>query len=224
MLAKEGETVVRSVEEVIQAVFSDMNDVLCIKNSDIPDIDLYMDQVLSFLNDKLKNTHCDGEEKDCALTKTMINNYAKNDLLPSPVKKKYSKEHMMVLVFIYYFKNFLSINDVQKMLNPLLEKYFDNDEGMNFEDVYSEVFNLGEARIDFLKEDITEKYKASLNSFENVSGEDAELLRTFTYICYLSYDIFYKKLLVQELIEEIDRKHELKERNLISFDSKSKKK
>ena len=45
-------------------------------------------------------------DNDKILTKTMINNYAKNDLLPPPVKKKYSKEHMLLLIFIYYFKIF----------------------------------------------------------------------------------------------------------------------
>jgi len=50
--------------------------------------------------------------------KPMINNYTKNDFLPPPVKKKYSKEHMYLLIFIYYFKNVLSINDTQKNLPP----------------------------------------------------------------------------------------------------------
>ena len=46
----------------------------------------------------------------------MINNYAKNDLLPPPIKKKYSKEHVLLLIFIYYYKGILSISDIQKVL------------------------------------------------------------------------------------------------------------
>ena len=90
---------------------------------DIPNIDLYMDQVTTYLNGKFNTSKRHDDDK--LLTKTMINNYAKNNLLPSPVKKKYSKEHIYILTFIYYFKNILSIIYIQKMLNPLTEKLFD---------------------------------------------------------------------------------------------------
>ena len=102
---KKTEVESKSFDEVLNSILSEMDSILKIKSDEIPNIDLYMDQVLSFLDDKLNYTRrnsADGEEK--IFTKTMINNYAKNDLLPSPVKKKYSKEHMMALIFIYYFK------------------------------------------------------------------------------------------------------------------------
>ena len=66
-------------------------------------------------------------EEDKILTKTMINNYAKNNLLPPPEKKKYSKEHMLVLIFIYYFKNILSIKDIETLLKPITDNYFHSD-------------------------------------------------------------------------------------------------
>ncbi len=68
-----------------------------------------------------KNWHPVNATDDKILTKTMINNYAKNNLLPPPVKKKYSKEHLLVMIFIYYFKNFLSIKDIETMLTPITE-------------------------------------------------------------------------------------------------------
>ena len=60
-----------------------------IKTEDIPNIDLYMDQVTTFMESNLGSLKRNPEDK--VLTKTMINNYAKNDLLPSPEKKRYSK-------------------------------------------------------------------------------------------------------------------------------------
>lgn len=75
-----------------------------IRPSEIPNIVLYMDQVTSFMNDHLQSSR--RFEDDKILTKTMINNYAKNKLLPPPIKKRYSKEHLFVLVFIYYMKGF----------------------------------------------------------------------------------------------------------------------
>lgn len=197
----------RTTEEVISDILKDLDGVLRIKSTDIPNIDLYMDQVLSFLDDKLKCTkRFSDEEKEKILTKTMINNYAKNDLLPPPVKKKYSKEHMMVLIFIYYFKNFLSISDIQTMIKPITDEYFDSDGNLSLEDLYSEIFNVGGERIHLLKEDIMDKYNSSLDTFSEVSGEEGEYLRLFTYICYLSYDIFVKKMLVEQLIDEVRNK------------------
>ena len=74
--------------------------------NDIPNIDLYMDQVTTYLGDKFKVTK--RHEDDKLMTKTMINNYVKSHLLPSPEKKKYSKDHIMALIMIYFFKNIIS--------------------------------------------------------------------------------------------------------------------
>ena len=102
-----------------------------IKPGEVPNIDLYMDQVTTFMDEHLSD--CKRREDDKILTKTMINNYTKNNLLPPPVKKKYSKEHLYVLTFIYYFKNLLSISDIQTLLNPLTEQFFEgNDTGSTF--------------------------------------------------------------------------------------------
>ena len=71
---------------------------------DLPNIELYMDQVTTFLEEQLKNTK--RFEEDKIFTKTMINNYTKNHLLPPSNKKKYSRNHMILLIYIYYLKNF----------------------------------------------------------------------------------------------------------------------
>ena len=77
---------------------------------EIPQIDLYMDQVTTFMDEHLRSSK--RFEEDKILTKTMINNYTKNNLLPPPVKKKYSKEHLLMLTFIYYLNHRL----IQKIL------------------------------------------------------------------------------------------------------------
>ena len=76
-----------------------------------------MDQVTTFMEEQLVSSKRYADDK--ILTKTMINNYAKNKLLPPPEKKRYSKEHVLMLIFIYYFKNILSINDIQTLLTPI---------------------------------------------------------------------------------------------------------
>ena len=89
----------------------------------IPNIDLYMDQVTTFMDTHLGATRRYDEDK--VLTKTMINNYAKNNLLPSPVRKKYTENHILQLILIYYMKSFLSISDIETMLKPLTQHFWD---------------------------------------------------------------------------------------------------
>ena len=144
------------VKEFLSELLKQLKSIDYIKPEDIPNIDLYMDQVTTFMDEQLAASK--RYESDKILTKTMINNYAKNNLLPSPDKKKYSKEHVLTLLFIYYFKNILSINDIRSILNPLTEKYFGNDDGFTMQDVYSEAFSLEAEESQKLLKDLGKKY------------------------------------------------------------------
>ena len=73
-------------DDLLNSILASISRIDYIKSEDIPNIDLYMDQVTSFMEKALKSTKRYPDDK--ILTKTMINNYAKNDLLPPPVKKK----------------------------------------------------------------------------------------------------------------------------------------
>ena len=86
-------------QEFVNSLLQRLAKLNYIKPGDVPNIDLYMDQVTTFMDEHLSDVK--RYEDDKILTKTMINNYTKNDLLPPPVKKKYSKEHIYVLTFIY---------------------------------------------------------------------------------------------------------------------------
>lgn len=86
---------------------------------DIPDIDLYMDQVTTFMERKLGATK--RNKKDKILTKTMINNYTKDGILLPPSNKKYSRQHVILLILVYNLKQILSIKDIATLLTPLLK-------------------------------------------------------------------------------------------------------
>ena len=107
------------IHEFLEMLLKNLQSIGYVKPEDIPNIDLYMDQITTFMDSQLEASK--RHEDDKILTKTMINNYAKNDLLPPPEKKKYSKEHVLTLIFIYYLKNILSISDIQSILNPITE-------------------------------------------------------------------------------------------------------
>lgn len=176
---------------------------------EVPEIELYMDQVTTFMEQKLKNNN--RYEDDKTLTKTMINNYTKNHLLPPPVKKKYSKNHIYLLIYIYYLKNFLSINDISVLLAPLVEHFSEEDA---LENIYETIFKLEKEHTKVLQTSIEETYKKSRNTF---SGENKEYLEQLSFISLLSYDIYLKKQIVEKLIDEIspskeEVKHNKKEK------------
>lgn len=186
--------------EMLQLLRS-MQNIEYIHPEDIPNINLYMDQVTSFMDEHLKSSK--RFEDDKILTKTMINNYTKNKLLPPPEKKKYTSEHVLLLTYIYYLKNFLSIGDIQKILEPVTERFFRQDEGLSFQDVYQEVVDLAMANIDVQARDIIRKMKKSNEAFADVEDpHDKDLLSKFTFICMLSFDIWVKKYIIENLVDD----------------------
>lgn len=190
------------VREFMEALLKNLQSIDYVKPEDIPNIDLYMDQITTFMDSQLAASK--RHEDDKILTKTMINNYAKNNLLPPPEKKKYSKEHVLTLIFIYYLKNILSINDIQSILNPMTEKYFGNKDGFNMQDVYNEVFDLENEESQKLLKDLGKKYKIANNTFGDFPEEEQKFLHAFSFICLLSYDVYIKKMLIERTIDQLN--------------------
>lgn len=190
--------------DLINSIMESFGRIEHIKATDIPNIDLYMDQVTTFMDRKLKSTTRNPKE-DKILTKTMINNYAKNNLLPPPDKKKYSKEHILVLIFIYYYKNILSINDIQTLLKPLTDQYFHKDKNFSMEQIYEEVFRMEDSQKEDLKRDVLEKYQKASTTFEDSPEEEKDFLHIFSFICMLSFDVYVKKMLIEKLIDNITK-------------------
>lgn len=188
-------------ENILQSILESLSRIDYIHEGDIPNIDLYMDQVTTLMETQLSHTKRHGDDK--ILTKTMINNYAKNDLLPPPVKKKYSREHVMLLVFIYYYKGFLSISDIQTLLKPITEHYFQNGQAYNLEDIYREAFGMEDKMLQSMKADVEEKFKISQEAFQGAPQEDMDFLHKFAFICTLGFDVYLKKLMIEKMIDEL---------------------
>ncbi len=193
-------------DRMLESILESLSNMEYIKSKEIPNIDLYMDQVLTFMNGHLENAK--RYEDDKIMTKTMINNYAKNHLLPPPDKKKYSKEHMMVLMFIYYFKNILSIGDIQSILTPLTDRYFDKGKDLNLTRIYEEVFSLEKSQIEQIKEVIVQDYERACGTFTKEAEEDREFLQLFSFICTLSFDIYVRKQIIERIVDTMINKQE----------------
>lgn len=188
-------------KDMLNSILESIYKIDYIRPEQIPNIDLYMDQVTTFMEEGLSRTKRYPDDK--ILTKTMINNYAKNNLLPPPVKKKYTREHMLMLIFIYYFKNLLSIKDIETLLGPLTEKYFGNEDDLSMTDIYENVCELQKSRIDSVAKDITRIYRDSLNTFTDVSEEDQKDLQLYSFICSLAFDVYVKKQVIEKLIDDM---------------------
>jgi len=199
-------------DERIQDILKRLESISYIRPETIPNIDLYMDQVTTFMDEHLKDTRRYPEDK--VLTKTMINNYAKNNLLPAPNKKKYSREHILLLIFIYYFKNMLSFNDIEQLFRPITDKHFNVPEGMPLEDIYREIFSQEKEQLDRTKADIIQKYEHAGKTFEDkgLEGDDLEYLRLFAWICDLSFDVYLKKQIIEHTIDDLRETEPIKKK------------
>ncbi|MDD4328260.1 MAG: DUF1836 domain-containing protein [Eubacteriales bacterium] len=79
----------------------------------LPDLDLYMDQVLTYMDRQLSLFQKDEENK--LLTSSMINNYVKDGLIPRPEKKKYSREHLASMLVICMLKQVLTMQNITRL-------------------------------------------------------------------------------------------------------------
>lgn len=167
--------------------------------NEIPDIDLYMDQVIQLFERKYSDTKRSDDEK--VLTKTMINNYAKGKLFFPIKNKKYTKEHIMLISLIYQMKNSLSINDIKKTLENINEKIV--NENLDLEKVYMSYEQLIQKNVDrFLEDDTQIKSEIRSESKDIEYDEHTQqllLVASFTHMSNL-----YKRA-AEKIIDGIEQ-------------------
>ncbi len=167
--------------------------------NDIPDIDLYMDQLTGYIEKVLGKFKVDEDEK--ILTKTMINNYVKAKLINKPVKKKYNKNQIMQLIMIYQLKNILSIAEIGKLFKVYKEQFekdiSDNEPKHNYiESMYGMFLEV--------QEEVIKEAKMSL---ENHTKEDSTSDNDDSIRCILKLVLkadINKRLAELKLKEQID--------------------
>lgn len=96
--------------------------------NEIPDLELYLDQVVNYLEKILILYTVNKEDK--IITKTMINNYVKQGIIPAPEKKKYNRSHIAYLIVICILKQVYSINDIGRLISQTI-KYFEISKAYN---------------------------------------------------------------------------------------------
>lgn len=148
---------------------------------ELPNIDLYIDQVVTLINETLAPilTKSDTEKNNLLLTKNMINNYVKNKIIEPPIKKKYNKSHLAKFFVICVLKEVYKISDIQTLIQLALEK-------SSIENAYDNFCNLFEQALKcvFNKVDLVENY---------TTNDQRYLLKTVLLSC--AYSIYTKKVL-----------------------------
>lgn len=166
-----GVFIMESIKEIMSGLDLEANLTL----ADIPNIDLYMDQVIQLFENKFAGSKRNDEEK--VLTKTMINNYAKGKLMFPISNKKYSKEHLILISLIYQLKAALSINDIKKTLDGLNKRIIKDD--IDLDSFYNSYLHLAEKnaanfkkdmdrRAQDVKEEIADGHAHDLTNLEQV--------------------------------------------------------
>ena len=134
--------------EMVAKIAAQVRSSNIIEIEDIPNIDLYMDQVTTFMDKCLAQYKRYDEDK--VLTKTMINNYTKAKIFPAPVKKKYSRTHLMLLIMIYHLKSVLSIKDIGILFQSALSEPNKMKQEKMIESIYSGFVSLQKQTITYL--------------------------------------------------------------------------
>ena len=165
---------VKELEQIMREVFSD-NDLT---PNQIPSIDLYMDQVLTLINDGLSDNKRDEDEK--LFTKTMINNYSKEKLI-LPVKgKKYTYQHIMQMLCVYQLKQMLALSDVKQLTGR---------DDVNFESCWSSYLEMKDRMRKSIPEQIAQNMHVDLNEPEKRLSLCLALSAVSTYMRRLAESI-----------------------------------
>ncbi|QOY35481.1 DUF1836 domain-containing protein [Anaerobacillus isosaccharinicus] len=168
----------------------------------IPNIDLYMDQIIQLFENTYGETKRNDTDK--VMTKTMINNYAKAKVFFPIKNKKYSKEHLILISMIYHLKGALSINDIKTTLEGINEKTVNKD--IDLEAFYNSYLQLSEKNVESFKAEVNFQASEVKKEVANLEVEDQDYLEKVMLISTLvSTSNLYRKL-AEKLIDELESK------------------
>lgn len=171
-----------------------------VKLTSIPEIELYMDQVTTFIDSKL--SHLKRDKNDKLLTKTMINNYTKSKILLPSKNKKYNKQHIILLILIYYLKQILSINDINSLFTPLFKHIADTGNPEILDDLYSAFLNLKQSNTEKLEKRFTEGMELIREQISSYEGTEQEMAEKLLLVIQLVAHANAQKRLAEKIIDE----------------------
>lgn len=150
-------------KETLENIIEKESQKSSITSKDIPDLDLYMDQIMTLFDNRLANHKKNKDDK--LLTKTMINNYSKAKVI-TPVKgKKYTKEQIIQMLIIYQLKNNLSIQEIKNLLTPIYEN---NNDLSNLYDHFIDIKQSLNQQLSKMIQKIIDDYQLEIENYQDL--------------------------------------------------------
>lgn len=172
-----------------------------IDSDSFPDMEIYMDQAESFMNRELGIYKT--KEKDKVITKTMIGNYVKHNMLPRPVNKKYSKDHLILLSLIFYLKGAFQMEEIEQILKPLIDNYNSEfDDKIDLAALYEGILAVQAEEQRTLAQSVRSMIEGSKRRLRETELSDDDMLELFMLIVNLSMKADAQKFLANKLLQE----------------------
>lgn len=171
---------------------------------EIPDLDLYMDQVIQLFESKFGLLKRDDDEK--VLTKTMINNYAKGKLFFPIKNKKYTKDHLMLISMIYQLKGALSINDVKTTLYKLNKMIVEDK--FDLAKLYESYVQLADDSMKQLRSEIKQLIEDVEQHIETLDSNKADYLQELLLVAsFVNMSNYYRRA-AEKIVDQIAQRND----------------
>ena len=183
----------------IKELAEEMSKNSSISYDDLPKYDLFLSQVIDYLNDKFDN------EK---FTNNIVQNYTKSEVITKPEdgkKRGYTKMHLIQLVLLSYMRPVLTTDEIKKVFNLAFNEINDrNDDILSWEEAYKTFVQIQEESLDdYLITSLTheEKLEQLVKEF-NLEEKDEERIKIFLLVLSLIAEASVIKKLVQKIVNE----------------------
>lgn len=184
--------IMNSINDILNKWLDELNHFSYKDYQELPDIDLYMDQVVTFLDKQLAIFQTSSLDKQ--ITSSMINNYVKGEVVSAPISKKYNREHLALIEEVCTLKQVLTIAEVKQII----------DERYRKEDVQKdEVFNTFKNQVNEKNQEAVALTKGLLeqieqNDLRSLTDLAVELALTANSFISISKRILFLSRLYQQ--------------------------
>ena len=165
----------------------------------VPDIDLYIDQMVSCLNSELSLYAKNGEGP---ITKGIVSNYTKHKMIPGPEGKRYTKDHCIFMLLVYYLKSCFSMDQVQRLMKPILSNYDSAwDDNVDMQAYYKEILAAVRKSEEDFSEQLQERILANKKFLADRGSDDdiSELILLITMLIMRSNE---ERYMAEKLLDE----------------------
>ena len=165
----------------------------------VPEIDLYIDQMVSCLNSELSLYAKNGEGP---ITKGIVSNYTKHKMIPGPEGKRYTKDHCIFMLLVYYLKGCFSMDQVQRLMKPILSNYDSAwDDNVDMQAYYKEILAAVRKSEEDFSEQLQERILANKKFMADRGSDDdiSELILLITMLIMRSNE---ERYMAEKLLDE----------------------